>query len=206
MLTFSAYLEEATGKTGVMFDMDETLVSHDHDKLKVHVNDENGRRIASLTNQQYNSHKLKPGHTYDYSEFKSASTFKKSSKPIGKMIAKMRAIRKNTPHVHIVTARTDMDDKHAFGHHMAAHGIDINQVHVHRAGNIKAPTDVAKKQIISGLIKKHGYKHVHLYDDHPGNLETFKSLKADHPDVTFHAHHVDHDPKTGNVKITTTRV
>lgn len=31
------------------------------------------------------------------------------------------------------------------------------------------------------------------------------SLKDEHPDVQFHAHHVDHDPATGKVKITTTK-
>jgi len=29
-------------------------------------------------------------------------------------------------------------------------------------------------------------------------------LKKEYPETEFHAHHVDHDPKTGDVKVTTT--
>jgi hypothetical protein len=186
------------------FDIDETLFAHDHSKVRVHVNDENGNRVRSLTNQEFNTHQLPPGHKYDFHEFKSADVFEKSAKPIRKMIAKMKAIHKNNKNVELVTARSDLDDKEKFAHVMKKYGIDISKIHVRRAGNQigkKAPE--AKKQVIHDLINKEGYKKVHLYDDSSDNLDSFLSLKGRHPNVEFHAHHVQHYPETGQTIVTT---
>lgn len=212
IMSFSEYLSEERkdpkSTTYHAFDIDETLFSHDHNKLKIHVKDKKtGRVVKSLNNQQYNTHKLQPGHEYDYSEFRSSEHFKKSSKPIRKMIAKLKAIHKNNKNVEMVTARQDFDDKHKFAKHMGKYGIDVNQIHVRRAGNIN-PTGhpaVNKAKVISGLIKDNGYKKVHLYDDSQSNLDHFLALKKHHPDVEFHAHHIDHNPSTGSVSIKTTK-
>ena len=210
MNSFKSFLEERldpVSTTLVAFDIDETLFRHDHDKLKVHVNDASGKRVKSLTNQEYNSHKLPAGHSYDYSEFKSSDKFKQTAKPIRKMIAKMKAVHKNNKNVELVTARADFDDKQKFAHHLKKYGIDIGKIHVRRAGNLRglAPPE-AKKRVISDLIKKEGYKKVHLYDDSHENLNHFLSLKSHHPDVEFHAHHVHHDPVSGKVKVTTRKL
>jgi hypothetical protein len=206
--SFSEFVTEAkdpNSKTLHAFDIDETLFAHDHSKLKVHVKDKRtGKRVMSLTNQQYNSHKLDPNHEYDYHDFRSSDVFQKSAHPIRKMIAKMKAIHKNNKNVEMVTARSDMDDKHKFAHHMKKYGIDIGQIHVRRSGNLdpRGHPAVNKAKMISQLIKTNGYKQVHLYDDSPDNLNHLLALKSKHPDVTFHAHHVQHDPKTQDVKIT----
>lgn len=185
--------KDPKSKTLHAFDMDETLFAHDPDKLRIHVHNENGERVASLTNQEFNHYKLPAGHQYDFSDFKSADIFGQSAKPIGKMIGKLKAIHKNNKNVEILTARSDMDDKDKFGGHLAKHGIDINQIHVRRAGNIGKGTPAEnKKKIISSLVKKHGYKKVHLYDDSEDNLKSFLELKQEHPDVEFIAHHVQH--------------
>lgn len=206
MQTFRDFIVEAAMKNSTLhaFDMDETIIAHDPKKLKIHVVDSNGNRVESLTNQQYNHHHLQPGHNYDYSDFQSTDVFNKSSHPIRKMLAKMKAIHKNGGKVEIVTARSDFDDKHRFAKEMSRYGVDINRIHVRRAGNINprgsAPTN--KAEMISRLIKNHGYKRVHLYDDSPSNLDHFLALKDRHPEVNFHAHHVEHDPETDQVKIT----
>ena len=209
MISFTQFSEslDPSSRTLHAFDMDETLFGHDHNKLKIHVNDPSGKRVASLTNQEFNTHKLPEHHSYDFSDFRSADTFNKSARPIRKMIAKMKAIHKNNKNVEIVTARSDMDDKEKFGRHLNKYGIDIGKIHVRRAGNLgQGNPGVQKKQVISSLIKKNGYKKVHLYDDSHSNLDHFKSLKQDHPDVEFHAHHVHHDPETGVTTVTTTKV
>jgi hypothetical protein len=212
MIHFKHLREEAQerkdpkSKTLHAFDMDEVLFHHDHSKLKVHVNDKSNKRVKSLTNTEYNTHKLEPGHHYDYSDFRSHKVFQQSAHPIHKMINKLKAIHKNNKNVEIVTARSDMDDKHGFMKTLKHNGIDPHQIHVRRAGNIGAANPAeAKHKVIGDLIKKHGYKKVHLYDDSQENLHKFKKLKNDHPDVEFHAHHVSHDPETGHVKISTTK-
>ena len=193
--------------TAHFFDMDETLFAHDPKHLRIHVVDPFGNRVRSLTNQEFNSHQLPPDHRYDFSEFRSSDVFQRSAHPIRKMIAKLKAIHKNNKNVEILTARSDLDDKDKFAHHMSKYGIDTAQIHVRRAGNLaglKSPQ--AKATVVNDLINREGYKKVHLYDDSPDNLNGFLQLKSAHPDVEFHAHHVQHDPETGNVTITTRKV
>jgi len=187
------------------FDLDETLFHHDHSKVKVHVNDEHGKRVQSLTNQEFNNHKLKKGHSYDFGDFKSTNIFKQSAHPIHKMIRKLKAIHKNNKNVEIVTARSDLDDKKGFGDELGKHGINTREIHVRRAGNTPGTPGEAKRKVISDLIKKNGYKKVHLYDDSEMNLQHFSKLKQDHPDVELHAHHVAYNPETKQVKINTTK-
>ena len=43
-----------------------------------------------------------------------------------------------------------------------------------------------------------------FYDDSVDNLNGFMKLKKQFPEVEFHAHHVQHDPETGNVTVTST--
>lgn len=204
MKSFSQFLYESPN-TLHAFDMDETIFGHDHDKLKVHVRDKKtGKRVTSLTNTQYNTYKLHPNHEYDYSDLKSSNVFKSSAYPIRPMLAKMKAIHRNGGKVEIVTARQDMDNKDEFGNHLKKYGVDINKIHVRRCGNLdpRGSASTNKAQMLSNLVKKHGYKEVHLYDDSTDNLNKMLALKAHHPDVVFHAHHVDHNPITGKVTVT----
>lgn len=189
------------------FDIDETLFSHDHHKLRVHVNDEKGNRVQSLTNQEFNTHRLPEGHSYDFSEFRSSDVFAQSARPIRKMISKMKAIHKNNKNVECLTARADMDDKDKFAHVMQKYGIDIGKIHVRRAGNLgkKSPAE-NKKEVMDGLIKENKYKKVHLYDDNLENLEAFLSLKKKYPDVEFNAHHVQHNHETGETRVVSRKV
>lgn len=189
------------------FDIDETLFSHDHHKLRVHVNDSKGNRVQSLTNQEFNTHRLPEGHSYDFSEFRSSDVFAQSARPIRKMISKMKAIHKNNKNVECLTARADMDDKDKFAHIMQKYGIDIGKIHVRRAGNLgkKSPAE-NKKEVMDGLIKENKYKKVHLYDDNLENLEAFLSLKKKYPDVEFNAHHVQHNHETGETRVVSRKV
>ena len=200
---FLSETHDTDAGTAHFFDMDDTLFHHEQHKLRVHVNDQHGRRVRTLSNHEYNTHELPEGHHYDFGEFKSSDVFKESAKPIKKMINKLKAIHNNGGKTEIVTARQDLDDKDKFAHHLKKFGIDIDKIHVHRAGNLKGKASDTKAQVIHDLISKHGYNKVHLYDDAPENLDKFLKLKSKHPEVEFHAHHVDHDPETGHVNITT---
>lgn len=209
MLDFKNFLiekKDPESDTLHAFDMDETLFAHDQNKLRVHVKDSSGKRVRSLTNQEFNSHQLPPGHSYDFSEFRSSDVFTKSSQPIRQMIAKMKSIHKNNKNVEILTARGDLDDQPKFAKHMNKFGIDIGQIHVRRAGNLEGKPADTKAAIISDLISKEGYKKVHLYDDSVDNLNGFLKLKKKHPEVEFNGHHVQHDHETGKVKVVTRKV
>ena len=190
------------------FDMDDTLFHHDlsNANFRVHVNDENGNRVSSMTDAEYNAADPKElaKKKLSFSDYRKSDLFTKTARPVRKIIAKMKAIKKNNPNVEILTARSDLDNQEKFANHMNKYGIDINKdFHVRRAGNIKAKTDKAKAQIVSDHITQHGLNKVHLYDDNPKNLDTFLKLKSQHPEVELHAHHVQHDPISGNTQINT---
>lgn len=209
MIKFYSYIQESKSSdpdTLHAFDMDDTLIHHDDNKLRVHVVDNHGNRTRSLSNREYNSHDLPDGHRYDFSEFTSSKTFQDSSKPIKKMIAKLKSIKNSGGHAVIVTARSDLDDQPGFAKHMKKFGIDINDTHVYRAGSLPGKASKNKALIISDLINKNKYKNVHLYDDSHENLDEFLKLKKHHPEVALNAHHVLHEPDTGRVNISSRRV
>lgn len=208
MLSFNKFITEnarAPKKAKHYFDIDETLFAHDHSKLRVHVKDQSGKRVRTLTNQEFNSHELPKGHSYDFSEFKSSDIFKQSAAPIRGMIAKMKAMKNNGANVEMLTARGDLDDKDKFAGHMSKYGIDITPgtgIHVRRAGNMQGKPAETKAAHIADAIQNEGLSEVNLYDDSIDNIKGMLKLQKQFPNVSFHGHHVQHDPETGNVNIT----
>ena len=198
MIPFKAYTESK--KSIYLFDMDETLFTYDHDALKIHVLDSAGNKVDSLTNSEFNSHKLPKGHNYDFSDFRSSDVFVKEAKPIRKMLAKMKAISKNGQRVEILTARGDMDDRDKFVKHLAKYGIDAYKIHVRRAGNYGMAPPEAKKHFVDQMIRKEGYNEVHLYDDSASNIRAFMTLKEMHPKVMFFGHLVKSDGKEVSIE------
>lgn len=209
MKSFKSFLEEKKkyfpDHVLRFYDVDETLAGHHPEHApKVHVKDASGEHVTSLDNTEFNYHKLEPGDSYDFSEFRSSDVFSKSAHPIVPMIRHLKHMIKRGSMPYGLTARPDMDDQKKFAETFKNFGIDINKdFHVIRAGNLSGSPDQNKKQIISNMIRQGGHKEVHLYDDSQKNLESFLDLKQDHPEVSFHAHHVTHD-KDGRINVNTT--
>lgn len=195
MLRFVEFLSEKKqeGHGLHVFDVDDTLF-HTTAKVKVMHGD---KEVDSLSNSEYNTHVLPKDHHYDYREFRDAEKFDKESKPNRRMLAKMKAIHSNAKKkegskVIIATARADFDNKDRFLNAFRKHGVDIDDIHVHRAGNEKGEGSVAEKKarVISQQIEKGGHKRASLYDDSEENLKHFLALQDKHPEVKFHAYHV----------------
>jgi hypothetical protein len=206
MKSFTEFLEEGMSKKLFAFDMDETLLAHDPKHLKVHIRDAQGKLIKSLTNQEFNKYKLKPGEHYDFKDFRSAKVLGRSAHPIQPMINKMNNLKKRGFKTEIVTARADLDDKQKVRKHLSRFGIDIKTTHMRRAGNVEGTsTGDRKRRVISDQIKKHKYNEVHLYDDDLGNHKHFAKLKQDHPGVKLVSHIVRHNERTGRTNTVTVR-
>lgn len=209
MIKFSSYINEeekkSVKKTKHYFDIDETLFAHDKNKLRIHVKDPSGNRVQTLTNQEFNSHQLPPGHNYDFSEFRSSDVFQQSATPIHDMVDKMTSMKKDGHDVEMLTAREDFDDKKKFAQVMNKYGIDITPgsgIHVRRAGNISGDKpSVTKALHVADAIKKEGLSEIHLYDDSLENIKGVMKLKKQFPDVDFHGYHVQHDPESGKTNI-----
>jgi len=208
-MIFEEYLEEkARGTrpktTAHAYDMDETLFGHDHSKVNVHVHNEKGERTQSLSNQEFNTHKLPKGHSYNFDEFRSSKVFEKSAKPLKKMIKHLNKQKARGYDTHIVTARSDMDDQPAFAKHLSKYGININpgengkgHTHVHRTGNLEgSDVGVKKKDTLQGLSQKHGYKKIHMYDD---AAKVHKAVQNT-PGVEVKTHMVKPRGKSGEVR------
>jgi GNAT superfamily N-acetyltransferase len=93
----------------------------------------------------------------------------------------------------MLTARSDFNDRDVFLDTFRRFGIDMDKVHVYRAGNlaIKAATEEKKKIILKHLLGKEHFDKLIMYDDSVPNLNAFLSLKQDYPYSRFYAWHVD---------------
>jgi hypothetical protein len=197
MLGFREFITEQKRGSLHVVDVDDTLF---HTTARVKVRNAKGKIIKYLSNAQYNTHKLKPGQKYDFSEFRSSKKFDDESKPIPKVLNKINKIQSNikkkpNSRVIINTARSDFDDKNKFLSTFRRHGMDIDNIHVHRAGNIpgdELPAD-KKVKIIKKYLDKDNHKKVIMYDDSKTNLRALLNMKKEYPDVTFIAMHVGPD-------------
>jgi hypothetical protein len=206
MKSYIEYLEEGINTTAHLFDMDETLIAHNPKHLKIHVRDNNNNVVRSLTNQEFNKHKLNPGESYDFKDFKSSKILGRSGHPIHSMINRLNDLKRRGFRTGIVTARSDLDDKYAVRKHLNKYGVNIDTTHLYRAGNVEgSSTGDRKRRVISGLIKKHNLKEVHLYDDDIGNHQHFAKLKEEHPGVRLISHVVKHNENTGKTTVQTIR-
>jgi putative chitinase len=181
---------EIQPKKLVVFDIDDTLVNT---QTKVHVI-RDGKIVNSLNSHDFTHYKLKPGESFDFEDFRNAREFFEKSRPIIPMMNQLKRDIATGNKVVMVTARADFDDKELFLDTFRKYGVDIDKVHVYRAGNSKqGTTEERKKAIIKNLLDKDTYTKAIMYDDAKPNLHTFIELKKDHPNTRFYAWHVSLD-------------
>ena len=129
----------------VVFDIDDTLVNT---QTKVQVI-KDGEVVNSLNSHDFTHYKLKPGESFDFEDFRNAKDFFDNHKPIIPMMNQLKRDINTGNKVVMVTARADFDDKELFLDTFRKYGVDMNKVHVYRAGNLKGgSTEDRKKQII----------------------------------------------------------
>ena len=201
MLNFKEYTKQYKDNGLTIFDIDDTLF---HTTAKIAVI-KDGKKIKDLTNQQFNTYKLKAGEKFDFGQFKDADKFYKESQPIEKMLNKAKAILKNVgkrpgSKIVIITARNDFNNKQKFLKTFTKHGLDMRKIRVERAGKINDVSNVALKKviIIRNYLNTRNFKRVRLFDDSMANLRAFLNMKKDFPEVEFTAYFAKPD---GSVKV-----
>ena len=202
MLKFKEYITEQTQGYLTIFDIDDTLF---HTTAKIIIR-KSGKAIKKLTSGDFNSYKLGPGESADFSEFEDAEKFNKESKPITKMFNKAKALLADT-HKHpnnkviIVTARPDSDNKKKFLDTFRKYNFDIDDVRVERAGKISAlSAPQSKAIIIHNYLKTNKFNKVRLFDDSINNLKEFLKLEKLFPAVKFKAWHANIDGSVRSIK------
>ena len=180
--------QEFTPSKLVIFDIDDTLV---HTQTKVQVV-KDGRTIKALNSHDFTHYKLQPGESFDFENFRNAHDFFHNSKPIIPMMNQLKRDISTGNKVVMVTARADFDDRELFLDTFRKYGVDMNKVHVYRAGNMsgKMQTEEKKKIIIRKLLDQGQYTKAIMYDDAVPNLESFIELKKEYPRTKFYAWHV----------------
>ena len=180
--------ELGSGKL-VIFDIDDTLVNTD---TRVNVV-QDGQVIKQLNSHDFTHYKLGPGESFDFGEFKDAREFYTKAQPIPGMIKQLKHDIATGNRVIMLTARSDFNDRDVFLDTFRRFGIDMDRVHVYRAGNlaIKAATEEKKKIILKHLLGKEHFDKLIMYDDSVPNLNAFLSLKQEYPRSRFYAIHVD---------------
>lgn len=207
--TLEYLLEKARGtrkKTTVhAYDVDETLFSHGKKgkpNVKVHVNDASGKRVKSLSNQEFNTHKLEKGHKYDFSEFQSASKFKETSSPNKKVIKDIKRKQARGQNVHLITARSKFDKPDEFHGHLKKHGVNVDKKNIHYTGGMKGG-DVGDKKVkvANAVAKKSGAKKIHMYDDAAKVHKSFEGEKKNKPTSMKIKTHMVKPDKSGESKV-----
>ena len=185
-LIFEEYLEEkarGSKKKGTLhaYDVDETLFGHGKKgkpNVQVHVNDSSGKRVKSLSNQEFNTHKLEKGHSYDFSEFQSAKKFKEASSPNKKVIKHLKNKVARGENVHLITARSKFDDPKEFHGHLKKHGINIPMKNIHYTGGMKGGDIGAKKvRVANAIANQSKTSNIHMYDDAAKVHKSFEAQK-----------------------------
>ena len=173
----------------VVFDIDDTLVNTN--TLVNVVRD--GRVVKQLNSHDFTHYHLQPGEEFDFGRFRDAREFYTNARPIAPMIARLRQDIATGNRVIMLTARADFNDRDVFLDTFRQYGIDMDRVHVYRAGNlqIRAATEEKKKIILKHLLGKQHYDKVIMYDDSVPNLNAFLSLAQEYPWSRFYAWHVD---------------
>lgn len=187
MSRFFQYINELSsmyGKGITFIDIDETMFST---FAKIYVVDDNtGKVVKKLTNQEFNTHELEPGQSYDFREFRDAKKFRKTSIPIDKTIKRIKRMFQNIEHrgskVVLLTARGLFDNMQEFYQTFRDYGIPIDKIDVELAGERKSGSvSQAKKQIVMDYLKSGEYRRVRLIDDDLTNLKKFLQIKKEIP-------------------------
>jgi len=191
-MRFKKFINEMSSqkKNGItFFDIDETLYKT---FAKIKVFDSTNKLVKELDNQQFNTYKLKDGEHFDFSEFRDASLFAKTSIPIKKTVNRVKKMLKaiqtkgSQSRIVFLTARADFDNKHKFLDTFKRDGIDIDKIYVERAGNIQTGTvSEKKKKIILKYLESGKYQKVRMVDDDITNIKDFLSIENEIPESTY---------------------
>lgn len=167
------------------YDVDETLFGHGKKgkpNVQVHVKDESGKRVQSLSNQEFNTHKLQKGHSYDFSEFQSAKKFRETSSPNKRIIRDIKRKQARGQNVHLITARSKFDDPNEFHAHLQRHGINVPMKNIHYTGGMRGG-DIGKKKVdvANAVAKTSGTSKTHMYDDAAKVHQAFEKERQENP-------------------------
>lgn len=173
-------------KTLSIFDIDHTIFNT---KAQVLL-ERDGHIVHEFYKNEYTNYPLMSGEKFDYSQFRSARFFYDTSTPIQSVIDRLLFEMKSSEII-FLTARPDLDNRELFLEKFRLHGIPIDKIHIHRAGNVGGMKSYEAKLLVLKEKYLGNYSHYKMFDDHLPNLDAFLSLKHEYKEAIFHAYHVN---------------
>ena len=150
-----------------VFDFDDTLAFTD---AKVHVLSPSKLVRKSLTPQEFNTHKLRDGETFDFSDFDRASLIL-NGKPT-KLIDLAKHVFSEGHSVFILTARADCVSS-PIAEFLAGFGIVAKEIHCVGSSN-GGDVAQAKRKVLLSIIES--FDKVWFFDDDARNIEIASDL------------------------------
>jgi phosphoserine phosphatase len=150
-----------------VFDFDDTLAFTD---AKVHVLSPSRLVRKSLTPQEFNTHKLREGECFDFSDFDKAS-FILNGTPT-KLIDLARDVFSEGHSVFILTARNDCVAS-PIAEFLGGFGITTKEIHC--VGGWSLDIARAKRKVLLSIIEN--FDKVWFFDDDARNIELAKDLE-----------------------------
>lgn len=177
MLPLSKYLNKQFTAGGtvsrklLIFDVDDTLI---HTSARIGIV-KDGEITKYISNQEYNDYRLKPGESFDYSEFNDTDIL--SHESFTKYWKTLKREYARGTHISIITARSIGPQIREF---FLKHGIDIKRELVFAVGDKHYPFPGSiqeRKAKTIELLHRIGYNTFVFFDDNEGNLESAKQLE-----------------------------
>ena len=184
--TYSRFTVNGTLSNKIfIFDIDNTLLNSD---AKIHVVDDNGNIVKSLTSEEFNNYVLPDNFKFDFSEFSDLKMLLKSKlKPYFEIL--IREYFKGT-HISILTARGNFQMIKKF---FLQKGIDIKSNLIFAVGSSEYDKFGRVSERKSFCIKKlisYGYKYLTFFDDDINNLKDAERVCKQFNNITIKTVHV----------------
>lgn len=191
-------LYDKRGGALFVFDVDDTILNT---SAKIVIRKASGieRELSSL---EYGKYTIEEGDEIDLSQFADSYKFVKESRPISKTLSILKSVQdqihdkmfEDGSRLILLTARNDFDSKHMVLEFVHSLGIDIDLVHIERAGRRgTGPTAKNKREILSEYLDRNHFSSVIAFDDSISNLEAIASLSGTEKSPFVQTFHVDEE-------------
>ena len=175
MKTYWQFISEIKATTSSklwVFDFDDTLAVS---KGKIIVKNAKGETLSHLKSDEFKTHKLKAGESYDFSDFASSL----QATPIRHWMSVLQRVQKAGESYMILTARSLASTARNWletqgirnPHIVAVGGYDL-----YRIGDSRKAVATEKKRVVKQAIDRLGYKEVVVVDDSHQNIEDIQSI------------------------------
>lgn len=174
-----------------VWDIDDTLFKSESIRIIII---KNNQVVRQLSTSEWNSYRLKPGETADFSQFRDGKFFFHSAIPLSANLKKAKlALESRDTMMITLSARSKTDNKTLFLKKFELYGLNMDRATSHSvfAGGLNMQTSRAKAHILDKCLATNQFRSIYMYDDHEDNLAQFMKLQPKYNNIEFKAYIVN---------------